>query len=41
MVYWAQELRRRWRYFLPRLIWYVGIAAFVVAFVYMALPTGR
>jgi hypothetical protein len=40
MPLWAREFRRRWRYFLPRLIWYGVIAAYLAAWICLVLPTG-
>jgi hypothetical protein len=36
MRYWLREQRRGWRYFVPRVIWYTGVALFIAAMIYMA-----
>ena len=38
MPHWVRELRRRWRYFAPIVIWYAAIAFFIAAvWIYVAL----
>ncbi len=38
MPHWVRELRRRWRYFDPIVIWYAAIAFFIAAvWIYVAL----
>ncbi len=39
MPCWVRELHRRWRYFIPRVIWCLAIALFIAVWIYVALQT--
>ena len=39
MPNWVRKPRRRWRYFIPGLIWFAAVALFIAVWIYVALQT--
>jgi hypothetical protein len=39
MPYWVRELRRRWRYLIPGVIWFVVVALLIAVWIYVVRQT--